>query len=854
MAEKKRNPAKRRKKPKKPRRAKSQPKKAAPKAAKQSESQTESQSEKAARRATTGLDKSVEQFRESLEQSVTLSRDRLQEVVDDAVKRGRMTRGDAEKMLSDLVKKGRRQTDTPAEGAGTAGQTGAQRGRRPHRSRSANRRPRPRGARAKNSARWSAATGEKPAARPRRGEQLEVEIDSLAFGGRGVARAEGFVVFVSGALPGDRVRVEVTKAKKRFAEARTVELLRPAPDRIADRCVHDGEPCPGAPWQGLAYEQPAGPQVRSRSARRCAGSATSTASSWRRSSPRSSSGATATSSSTPSASARARPILGFHARGRWDLIVDVEDCLLASERGNAARNAVRDWARLEAVPAYDGRSREGVLRNLVVREGWRTGQIQTRLVTSAARFPKPPVDLHTAIEGDSGGTDGPTGVLGEERLREELCGLKLEMSHGAFFQTNTEMAERLYAVAAEFAGLTGSERVFDLYCGIGTIGLSMAARAGEVWGLEIVARGDRRRRAQRRAQQDRRTPASSPAAPAPGCGPLLEKAGKPDVVVIDPPRAGLSQKIVRRVIECEAKRIVYVSCNPTTLAPNAAQLAEAGYSLRPGEAGRHVPPDPAHRVRRAAGEGRDEPRASGSPPGSTPRSPASSPRAAPSSATTRSGRTTIPARRAWRRWPSSPPRRPGSTSASRVIALDRTPPEAIAADIERLGLDPARLWLGVGAGFSEKPLTRMRESLPELRERLPGVRLVLAAMGPKMCALAGAAYDGAFFNWMTPEFAAGARTKVEAGAARGRPRDPAGLRLRPHRRRRRRRRAPGQGGVLLPRPPRRLPQPLRPPRRARGHGRRRRRRRRRRPGASSPPTPPSTRSSSAASPAPRSSR
>jgi alkanesulfonate monooxygenase SsuD/methylene tetrahydromethanopterin reductase-like flavin-dependent oxidoreductase (luciferase family) len=99
-----------------------------------------------------------------------------------------------------------------------------------------------------------------------------------------------------------------------------------------------------------------------------------------------------------------------------------------------------------------------------------------------------------------------------------------------------------------------------------------------------------------------------------------------------------------------------------------------------------------------------------------------------------------------------------------VIALDRTPPETIAADIERTGLDPARLWLGVGAGFSKKPLTKMRESLPELREALPGVRLVLAAMGPKMCALAGAEFDGVFFNWMTPDFAGGAREKVEAGA------------------------------------------------------------------------------------------
>lgn len=100
-----------------------------------------------------------------------------------------------------------------------------------------------------------------------------------------------------------------------------------------------------------------------------------------------------------------------------------------------------------------------------------------------------------------------------------------------------------------------------------------------------------------------------------------------------------------------------------------------------------------------------------------------------------------------------------------VIALDRTPPEQIAADLEATGLDPARLWLGVGAGFSERPLTAVRESLPELRERLPGVRLVLAAMGPKMCELAGAELDGVFFNWMTPEFAARARRRVEAGAA-----------------------------------------------------------------------------------------
>jgi len=370
----------------------------------------------------------------------------------------------------------------------------------------------------------------------------------------------------------------VTKPKKRFAEARTVEVVRAAADRLPDRCTHGGEPCPGAPWQGLPYErQLAYKQEQVADALQRIGglegyeleAIVPAVEQWRyRNKLEYSFGA----------DDEGEPTLGFHARGRWDLIVDVEDCHLASEAGNEARNAVREWARAESIPAYDARERRGVLRNLAVREGRRTGQIQTRLVTTKARFPRPPVDLHTIVEGDAGNTDGPTGVLEEERLREELCGLKLEMSHGAFFQTNTEMAERLYAVATEFAGLTGKERVFDLFCGIGTIGLTMAAQAGEVWGLEIVPEAitDAERNARRNKIENAHFMAANART---GVRPLVEKAGKPDVVVVDPPRAGLSQKIVRRVIECEAQKIVYVSCNPTTLAPNAAQLKEAGYRL-----------------------------------------------------------------------------------------------------------------------------------------------------------------------------------------------------------------------------------------------------------------------------------
>ena len=412
----------------------------------------------------------------------------------------------------------------------------------------------------------------------RKGELLEAEVESLAFGGRGVARIDGYVVFVAGGLPGDLVRAEVTKPKKRFAEARAVELLRPGADRVPNRCTHEGEPCPGAPWQGLDYERQLSEKRNQveEALRRIGGlegyeleEIEPAAERWRyRNKLEYSFG--------PGADGAA---LGFHASGRWDVVVGVEDCLLASERGNAARNAVREWARAEDVAPQDRRAGTGALRNLVVREGRRTGQIQTRLITTAERVPKPPVDLHTVVAGDSGGSEGPTGVLGEERLRERLCGLDLEISHGAFFQTNTEMAERLYGVAAEYAGLSGGERVFDLYCGIGTIGLTMAARAGEVWGLEIVpeAIADAERNAELNGIGNARFGAGSART---GVRPLIERAGKPDVVLLDPPRAGLSQKIVRRVLECEARRIVYVSCNPTTLAPNAAQLVEAGYALR----------------------------------------------------------------------------------------------------------------------------------------------------------------------------------------------------------------------------------------------------------------------------------
>jgi 23S rRNA (uracil1939-C5)-methyltransferase len=417
-----------------------------------------------------------------------------------------------------------------------------------------------------------------------RGQELELTIDSLAFGGAGVARLDGYVVFVRDAIPGDRVRAVVTKRKKAYAEAQTVALLTPGPERVPPLADH-----PGAPWQVLPYERQL--QVKADQVRDALGRIgglegyelepiVPAVEQWRyRNKLEYSFGA-------DDAGAL---ICGFHAPGSWERIEHVEDCLLASEPGNQVRRAALQWCRAQGLGAYDRRAQTGLLRNLVVREGRRTGELQVRLVTSDEPFE--PDGFAEAVGAgsvlwtraqDVGETTagGITEVLhGTESIDEEIGGLRLRISADAFFQTNTEMAERLYAVASEYAELQGWERVYDLFCGIGTIGLSLATRAGEVWGLEIVeeAIADAIANARLNEIDNARFFAGDVRL---ALNELVERAGRPDVLVVDPPRAGLSAKVVRRVIEAAPKRIVYVSCNPTTLAPNAAQLVEAGYALR----------------------------------------------------------------------------------------------------------------------------------------------------------------------------------------------------------------------------------------------------------------------------------
>jgi 23S rRNA (uracil1939-C5)-methyltransferase len=441
-----------------------------------------------------------------------------------------------------------------------------------------------------------------PSARPQRGDELELSIDALAHGGEGIARLgdSGYVVFVAGAIPGDRVRAVVYKRKRNYAHARTLEVLEPGPERIPPQADH-----PGVPWQVLPYERQL--QIKQDQVgdalRRIGGldgfelePIVPALEQWRYRNKLEYSFGNGEDGELQ---------CGFHAPAGSNRVIPIEDCLLASELGNQARRVALRWCREHGLRAWErglrhagpGPDGHALLRNLVVREGRRTGpSLQVRLVTTDGELEEIP-GLAAALADElgerlSGVLWTRTGALaettaggeteliwGDSELPERLGELDLRISPQAFFQTNTEMAEVLYGIAAEYAALEGWERVYDLYCGIGSIALTLAPRAGELWGIELVeqAVADAIAAARRNQIRSAHFFAGDTRLALPE---LVARAGRPDVLVVDPPRAGLSQKVVRRIIEAAPRRIVYISCNPTTLAPNAAQLVEAGWTLR----------------------------------------------------------------------------------------------------------------------------------------------------------------------------------------------------------------------------------------------------------------------------------
>jgi 23S rRNA (uracil1939-C5)-methyltransferase len=437
----------------------------------------------------------------------------------------------------------------------------------------------------------------------RKDQELELRIDSLAYGGNGVARLNGFVVFVRRGLPGDTVRARVTKVKRSHAEATALEVVEAGAPRVEAPCAHFPA-CGGCRFQDLAYEA----QLEAKATQVADALARIGKLSGFELEPALPAESLFHYRNKLEYSFTATPTgvgLGFHKAGRWDEVLDVERCWLTTDLGNAVRNAVRAWANDEELVPFDQETQEGYLRHLVVREGRNTGQALVVLVTAPGalseesfvsalrRFPEVR-SIHWAVNDTPAEvTNLPTKLLaGEEAIEEEILGLRFRVRPNAFLQTNTAMAEQLYRLALEYAGLTGEETVYDLYCGTGTIGLSMARDALTVWGIEASEESV----ACAVENADLNGIANSAFFAGDVAGDVEElrgRAGPPDVVVVDPPRAGLVGKALARVAGLEAQRLVYVSCNPTTLAGNAKVLvSEFGYTLervRPVDMFPHTP-------------------------------------------------------------------------------------------------------------------------------------------------------------------------------------------------------------------------------------------------------------------------
>lgn len=468
-----------------------------------------------------------------------------------------------------------------------------------------------------------------------RNQLIDLTVTGLAFGGKGIARLGGqpgdFVVFVTGAVPGDVVRARVTKNKKRYAEAHAEELLTPSLHRRPARCPSFGG-CGGCVWQSLDY----GVQLRYKSDQvresleHLGGlrdfellPIVGMADPWRyRNRADFSVGTTEQGA-----------VVGFRPPGRWDTVLPLSECHLLTPVIERVRGTVEAWLRENDLPGWDPRTGAGFARHLLVRSAQSGAEVLASLVTTPEDLPDASglverlraahpevVGVVHAVNGGraeiSSGLESET-LWGRPFLLEKVAGITLKVSVDAFFQTNTLMAHALYGIVAREVGVgdtvprvraggtvpaprtgvadaaprpggsaPGGPVVWDLYSGVGSIGLSLAAQARTVLAVEAMpdAVADARENARLNGISNVSFLEGDVARilreAVEGVRRLPEGLDRPDVIVVDPPRAGLSKKAVSRIGEAGAPRIVYVSCNPGTMAPNIAQLSEHGYRLQ----------------------------------------------------------------------------------------------------------------------------------------------------------------------------------------------------------------------------------------------------------------------------------
>ena len=422
----------------------------------------------------------------------------------------------------------------------------------------------------------------------------ELDITGYTAEGMGVARLDGRVVFVPNTVRGERWQVQLLKVNKNVAWGRAVKSVLESPSRVPSDCPHFG-PCGGCQFRHMDYtEELEAKRRRVEDALRRIGGLDITVDTVH--------GAQKTCRYRNKVQFPvARGKSGIHVglfRARSHDVIDVPDCLLQTDSANAMGRALKKWMEQSRVEPYDEGTGKGLVRHLYVRTN-RTGHSLVCLVVNGRKLPDEP-GLVSALRACDPGLVGvvlntnteKTNVIlgdryrtvwGEDRLSEQLCGMTFRLSVPSFFQINRDQTEVLYGRAVEFAGLTGAETVLDLYCGIGTISLAMAQKAGRVIGAEIVPEAieDAKENAVRNGVANAEFFCGDAGQVA---ARLAADGVRPDVICVDPPRKGLASGVTDVLADMAPRRIVYVSCDPATLARDVKLLGERGYAVQKAEA------------------------------------------------------------------------------------------------------------------------------------------------------------------------------------------------------------------------------------------------------------------------------
>lgn len=428
-----------------------------------------------------------------------------------------------------------------------------------------------------------------------RSKPIELEITDLAFDGKSVAHHNGKVVFLKGGLPGEKVLAEITRKKARYNEGRVLEIIEKSDKRIEAICPHDHE-CGGCTWQDLNYQDQLYFKKKQVTAclERIGGLEEILIKDVIGSVELFHYRNKMEFSFNVSDEKECGFTLGMHRRGRFDEVFDLQTCYLQIPKANEIVAWMRAYVIEHKLPVYDVIKHTGYMRFLMIRVGKRTGQIMVNVVTNYGGFPdrrnfvmsmrEAFPEVATIVHNQNGQKSNiavgevEDVLYGTGYIEEKLFDFNFRIRANSFFQTNPIQTESLYHTAFDLLRPQPTDRLLDLYCGTGSIGLLVARHVREVLGVEMVA--DAIAIARENAELNQVENISFFEGDVKDYLRQRDKALPPfNVVVLDPPRAGLHPKALKRVIELKAEKVLYISCNPATFARDAAELIEVGYNI-----------------------------------------------------------------------------------------------------------------------------------------------------------------------------------------------------------------------------------------------------------------------------------